>query len=146
VKQIRKAPQTVQNVVTYIVVIAAENSAELLLPGMTANLEVVVARRENILKVPNTALRFHPTDQPFNESAVPTLTGEAAEPGTPGRVFVLDRGGQPKSVPLRIGLTDGRTTEVISGDLVEGQSVVIGSPPKANEASGTAALLKLKLW
>ena len=55
VKQIRKAPQIVQNVVTYVVVIAAENPDELLLPGMTANLQVVVARREAVLKVPNTA-------------------------------------------------------------------------------------------
>ena len=53
VKQIRKAPQLVQNVVTYVAVIAAENLDELLLPGMTANLQVVVARRENVLKVPN---------------------------------------------------------------------------------------------
>jgi HlyD family secretion protein len=75
-----------------------------------------------------------------------TLTTEAAEPGSAGRVFVLDRGGQLKSVSLRIGLTDGRTTEVISGDSVEGQSVVIGSPPKPDEASGTATLLKFKLW
>jgi multidrug efflux pump subunit AcrA (membrane-fusion protein) len=63
VKQIRKAPQIVQNIVTYVVVIAAKNPDEVLLPGMTANLQVVVAKREGVLKVPNTALRFHPTGQ-----------------------------------------------------------------------------------
>jgi HlyD family secretion protein len=59
VKQIRKAPQIVQNIVTYVVVIAAKNPDEVLLPGMTANLQVVVAKREGVLKVPNT-VRYWP--------------------------------------------------------------------------------------
>ena len=63
VKQIRKAPQTIQNIVTYVVVISTENPDEVLLPGMTANLQVVVAKREGVLKVPNMALRFRPPGQ-----------------------------------------------------------------------------------
>ena len=63
VKQIRKAPKTIQNIVTYVVVISTENPDEVLLPGMTANLQVVVAKREGVLKVPNMALRFRPPGQ-----------------------------------------------------------------------------------
>ena len=63
VEQIRKAPQTLQNVVTYTVIISAENSALLLLPGMTANVKVVVDERKQVLKVPNAALRFRPSKE-----------------------------------------------------------------------------------
>jgi HlyD family secretion protein len=100
VKQIRKAPQIVQNVVTYVVVINTPNPDELLLPGMTANLQVVVAKREGVLKVPNTALRFRPIGQLLDEARAGGAQAEAAgnhaeEPGTSGRVFVLGRVGIP---------------------------------------------------
>src|SRR5262249_6403618 len=101
VVQIRKAPQVVQNVVTYIVIVSAENPDELLLPGMTATLALVTARRDNVLRVPNAALRFHP-------------------PGTPvatDRVFVVDGEGRAAPVALRLGITDGVVTEVAGGDL-----------------------------
>jgi HlyD family secretion protein len=101
VKQIRKAPQIVQNVVTYVVVINAANPDELLLPGMTANLQVVVAKREGVLKVPNTALRFRPIGQLLDEARAgggaqaEAAGNHAEEPGTSGRVFVLGRVGIP---------------------------------------------------
>jgi len=60
VEQIRKAPQTIQNVVTYTVVVSAENQDQQLLPGMTANVQVVIDERHDVLKVPNAALRFRP--------------------------------------------------------------------------------------
>jgi HlyD family secretion protein len=61
VDQIRKAPQTIQNVVTYTVVVSAENQDQQLLPGMTANVQVVIDERQAVLKVPNAALRFRPS-------------------------------------------------------------------------------------
>ena len=61
VEQIRKAPQTIQNVVTYTVVVSAENQDQQLLPGMTANVQVVIDERQDALKVPNAALRFRPS-------------------------------------------------------------------------------------
>ena len=82
VKQIRKAPQIVQNIVTYVVVITAENPDEVLLPGMTANLQVVVAKREGVLKVPNTALRFRPTGQ-LVEDEREGLRGASRSSGEP---------------------------------------------------------------
>lgn len=139
VMQIRKAPQTVQNVVTYTVVISAENPDEALLPGMTANLRVVVARRNGVLKVPNVALRFRPAGIP-RESAQSTGQGTGIEdaadlPGVPGRVFVPGPDGQPLAVGLRIGSTDGRMTEVLSGDLAEGHLVITGMAPPAAQAA-----------
>lgn len=61
VEQIRKAPQTIQNVVTYTVVVSAENEDQRLLPGMTANVQIVIDERPDVLKVPNAALRFRPS-------------------------------------------------------------------------------------
>ncbi|MFV2090021.1 MAG: HlyD family efflux transporter periplasmic adaptor subunit, partial [Pseudomonadales bacterium] len=66
VEQIRKAPDKIQNVVTYRVIIAAANSDLALLPGMTANVEVVLGRKENVLKIPNAALRFTPRSAPLS--------------------------------------------------------------------------------
>jgi HlyD family secretion protein len=154
VKQIRKAPQIVQNVVTYVVVIAAENPDEALLPGMTANLEVVVAKREQVLKVPNTALRFRPADLPIDEGPRDAHGAAVAAKGdrhidargVAGRVFDVGSNGKPAPVPLRLGITDGRMTEVLAGDLTEGQAVIIGHvAPRSAPDDAASSLLKLRL-
>ena len=151
VKQIRKAPQIVQNIVTYVVVITAKNPEEMLLPGMTANLQVVVAKREGALKVTNTALRFHPAgqmaeDEQKRAARAETAQTSADEPGVSGRVFVLNPKGQPTLVQLRLGITDGRVTEVLSGDLKEGQPVLIGpAAPRGSAPDATSSLLKFRL-
>jgi HlyD family secretion protein len=127
VKQIRKAPKTIQNIVTYVVVISAENPDELLLPGMTANLQVVVSRREGVLKVPNMGLRFRPAEQAEDGIKAEAATINTAQSATSGRVFVLSNGHLvPKT--LRLGITDGRDTEVVAGDLKEGELIVVGKP------------------
>ncbi len=82
IRQVRKSPQTVQNVVSYVVVISASNSDLSLLPGMTANVRVVVDSRDNVLKVANAALRFRPAGagdvKPVAEAAAPQAGGGAA--------------------------------------------------------------------
>ena len=216
VRQIRKKPQTVQNVVTYTVVITAKNPNLKLLPGMTANVQVEVSNRRNVLKLPNRSLRFQPpgqTPQPttssgraqrkgppnmaarraraqawmknmietvklsedqqqqvkeFNQSlrkrirslaragrgpgfrdAVNKLRQEnstrimtilnseqkikfrnmiaerRSNPAVPGKVWVMEKG-VPKRVNVMIGVGDGSSTEMIRGDLKEGQKVIIG--------------------
>lgn len=80
VEQVRKAPQVVQNVVSYTVVITADNSDQRLLPGMTANARVVIDRREDSLKVPNAALRYRPAG---SAGAAPTASAPAAGGGGP---------------------------------------------------------------
>ncbi len=79
--QVRQAPEVVQNVVTYTVIVSADNSQQLLLPGMTANVNVVLDRRSEVLRVPNAALRF----QPANAGSAPPQAGAPAGGGGPPR-------------------------------------------------------------
>jgi HlyD family secretion protein len=241
VVQIRKAPQNVQNVVTYVVLVAVTNPGGKLLPGMTANVRLVVDRRENTLKVPNAALRFRgevegeAEKKPETAAAREAGTGDVRSAGdstrarlaqslgltkaqeakldaileetrrqrralgdgmsederqeqaksirqarrerireilTPdqrarfdqgvgrdavrdeasgvsGRVWVLGRGGQPTPVAVRLGVTDGKVTEVLEGDLSEGQEVIVGRavpeavPGPPASAPGAAPRIRL---
>ena len=147
VSQVRKAAQVVQNVVTYIAVIATSNPDLSLFPGMTANVRIVVDTRDNVLKLPNAALRFRPAGaadvrQPAGASAADTagkgggqqaaqarerLISRASGAATGGRVWVLDEAGKPKPLSVRTGLTDGTYSEVISGEIAEGTQVIIGT-------------------
>jgi HlyD family secretion protein len=152
VTQIRKAPQIVQNVVTYVVVASAENPEEFLLPGMTANLQVVTATRKNVLQVPNAALRFRPrSDAPQEKELSKNLLLEVArdnltEVGFPGQVFVLGEEGEPRPVALRLGITDGRKTEVLAGKLNEGQPVITGvEAALGTNPDGQSILVKFRL-
>ncbi len=111
VSQIRKAPQVAQNVVTYTVVVAVANPAARLVPGMTASVRFVTERKVDVLKVPNTALRFRPPGAPG--STVPV-------------VWILGRDGRPVAAPVMLGITDGTSTEIVRGDLEAGQAVLIG--------------------
>ncbi len=225
IRQIRKSPQNVQNVVSYTVVISAANPDLALLPGMTANVRVVVDQREDVLKIVNAALRFRPTgtndarpageanaavtgaNEPLGgaqsspqfgqrllEALKPDETqkakleeifadtrrriaklrelsdaaerrkqiervraesrvriGQALTPAqkpvyerllaefsgrrataTAGRVWVLEAG-KPKPVELRLGLTDGSSTELLEGTLAEGAEVIVGLAAEKRE-------------
>jgi HlyD family secretion protein len=226
VAQIRKAAQVVQNVVTYIAVIRTSNPDMSLFPGMTANVRVIIETHENVLKVPNAALRFRPvgyTDaaparvegsaaegedkgkarkggQPMIERLTTELQltaeqrakidailsetrakmGEAATEDqgerrkemerarsesrsriaevlsteqraryeamggggrarsgtvTSGRVWLADDDSdKPRAVTVRIGLTDGTYTELVSGDLQEGAEVIVGVAPAGGKS------------
>jgi HlyD family secretion protein len=105
VAEIRNAPTTVQNVVTYDVIVNVDNSDLRLKPGMTANVSIILADKKDVLRVPNAALRLRIQD--------PALS--AAAPKGPG-VWVLDNK-KPRRVPLQLGIRDGRFTEVLSGDI-----------------------------
>ncbi len=227
VTQIRKAAQTVQNVVTYTVVVGTGNPGLTLVPGMTANVRIVADSRENVLKVPNSALRWRPAgaaaakedagaapagpaqaggndprarrarlvadlgldssqqarlDEIFAEvrakmmelrdvpeadrrqrgermraevrqkigsmlnaeqqkkysEIVAAETGRAGSGGA-GRVYVMTPAGKPLEVALRTGLTDGNSTEVVSGEIKEGAEVIVGTltlGPPAKAPSG----------
>src|SRR6267142_2868667 len=83
VTQIRKAPQVVQNVVTYTVIVGVENPSGKLMPGMTANVKLVVAQKPSALKVPNAALRFRPAGVDAPSSAAPSAAAAGATAGGP---------------------------------------------------------------
>lgn len=233
VEMVRLGAQTIQNVVTYTGVIRVENADMALLPGMTANLQVVTEDRRDVLRIANAALRFRPAGaattsapaslpratpgqgpgqggrggaqgagfrerietelQPTPEQkqaiaavmqegrtgfreAMAGLSAEerraafrkartemvtkvaavldperkakfeammqegrvAPQQGTPGRVYVLDVDGQPKAVQVMLGPTDGAYTELVSGDLKDGQAVIIGGGPRATTAPAPA--------
>jgi HlyD family secretion protein len=118
VNQVRQAPITVQNVVTYDVVVSVENPELLLKPGMTANVTVVTASRDKVVRVPIDALRFAPLGQPPADTA--------AVDGTPGRqtrVWVLDNR-KVSPVTITTGLSDGTWVEAAEGDVHPGERVV----------------------
>lgn len=143
VQQIRLNPTNQQNVVTYNVRVTVANPELVLLPGMTAYVNIGTSRKEGVLLVPNAALRFKPSEGATNkaaDNAAKTVsTAAPASVGTPaagekkgkkrdsqsGTVYVLSAE-EIKPVSVQIGITDNRNTEIISGELKVGDRVVTG--------------------
>jgi HlyD family secretion protein len=138
VSQIRQAPINVQNVITYDVVITVANPDLKLFPGMTANVRILVDRHENVLRIPNAALRFHPADQAVAVAAKGG-PGRKRGPSTETTVWVMDEQGKPKPVVAQFGLSDGNYTEVASSGLKEGDKVIEASFSKKTAAAPTSA-------
>ena len=122
VKQVRLNPTVQQNVVTYNVVVAVDNPDEVLLPGMTAHVQIIVSRHENVLRVPNAALRFKPLKEEGGEAAGKNNRKEKARGGA--TVYRLDQG-EPKPVKIKGGISDGAYTEVLGDDIKLGESLVV---------------------
>jgi HlyD family secretion protein len=116
VQQIRNNHTLQQNVVTYTAVVRSMNEDLSLRPGMTAYVAVTVARRAGVLRVSNAALRYEPAK----------ATASAASAGQQRVVWRQDASGQLQAVPVTLGLSDGRYTELLSGDLRSGDPLVIG--------------------
>jgi HlyD family secretion protein len=192
IQQMRLNPQNVQNVVTYNVVIDVANPEQKLKPGMTANLTVTIDERNDVLKVPNSALRFAPQTTDSSQTrlggngngqrrgagqrqngqnadgaqpngATAANNGDAAQqgdaanaqqqnnaraqfapstapvlPGQLRRVWVMGADGKPEARRIKIGLSDGSSTEVVEGDLREGEVVVTGQNVAASSTSSRA--------
>lgn len=152
VAQVRNAPQTVQNVVTYVVVLEVDNGEKLLKPGMTANVRLEVARRQDALLIPSAALRFKPRlERPSGGGESGQGRGAGRGEGDKGGERGGEKGGGkreggPRStvwVPdgeslhpkfITTGITDGNVTEVVTG-LEEGQVIVV----EAARAAGAGA-------
>jgi HlyD family secretion protein len=155
ISQVRLNATANQNVITYPVILTVDNAEEKLRPQMTANVTIEVEKAENVLRVPNAALRFRPVE-----------TGPAADPeraaarlGTPskgpagaGKVFDAANGGPPKRgqnvyllegtdtlkpVSIRTGITDGRYTVVVDGEVKEGDTIVVGIATSKVESTGS---------
>jgi HlyD family secretion protein len=123
VSQVRQSPQTVQNVVTYDVVVSVDNSSLALKPGMTASARIVIDERSDVIRVPNQALRY-----------APAILGEE-KPPSGARIWLL-RDGRPTAVPVAPGLDDDSFTEIVSGDVKPGDQVITAQ--QGPTASGTA--------
>lgn len=161
VRQIRNAPQTVQNVVTYDAVIDVENPKLQLKPGMTANITFIYAQRDDVLRVPNAALRFRPpadlaTQLPGTVTTTTREGGDKAKGGPGGghgggwkgrksgeasqkRDVWLLRAGKPVVVKVRTGVSDGSLTEVVHGEVKAGDLAITDmteTEPKPAAAAG----------
>jgi HlyD family secretion protein len=159
VVQVRNAPITVQNVVTYDTVIGVSNPDLKLKPGMTANVSIIIEHKDNVVQIKNAALRYRPPDaavaEPPKASSAQAATAAGSTPSPSGQrptaarerkpertVYVLSYG-RPKAVQIKTGISDGIMTEVTEG-LKEGDRVVtaeLSSPsasssPPANPFSG----------
>lgn len=121
--QVRQSPQSVQNVVTYDVVIGVTNQQHLLMPGMTATCRIIVARRDSVVRVPDAALRYDPSGRGG---------AGAARRVDSGQVWRL-RDNTPIRVPVRLGLDDDTYSEVVGGQLAPGDRVIV------SQSSGNAA-------
>jgi HlyD family secretion protein len=119
VGQIRNAATTVQNVVTYDVVLEVKNPLLKLKPGMTANVSIITEEKTGVLKVPNAALRFRP---PANESQEKPENKKAAKGPKVYRVGPKNR---LIPVPIQAGISDGQYTEIMKGQLQEDDQVVV---------------------
>jgi HlyD family secretion protein len=172
ISQMRLNATVSQNVVTYPVIIEVPNPDEKLRPKMTANVTISVARVQNVLRIPNAALRFRP--EGVKEPAATTSGGQSAasnaadqnrgmaqmaQRGGPGpagaaggfgrgwrrgggpqekkqqTVYILDANKKPQPVQIRTGITDGRYTEVVEGNLKEGQDIIVGNATSKVDAS-----------
>jgi HlyD family secretion protein len=160
VQQVRNAAIMVQNVVTYDAVVGVDNKELLLKPGMTANVEFLVSRKEDVLKIPNAALRFRPLSERQPPAQV-AAAGQAGGPGAEAGGGAGRRGGSPnagqgsrnreggvnrqgtvytirdqKAIPVRVrlGISDGSYSEVVAGDLKAGDQIILSM---ASQTSST---------
>lgn len=165
VNQIRLKANAISNVVNYTVVIYAQNEEKLLLPGMTATVDFYIDHRENVLLVPNTALRFEPTDELMTElkknmdeeiknmpdSLRNKFKGQPPPPppsdskkasskskSNMSMVYFTDSNGKIRMAPVMTGLTDGKNTEIVmSRELKTGMKVITGSQDETETTTTT---------
>lgn len=163
VTQIRLNSSIQDNVVSYTVVINAQNDNLLLLPGMTATIDFYIERKTNVLSVPNSALKFQPTEKmlielkrgtdkpkekPADFIAIDSLEADnkilneqsSAEDNNMGSVWYLDNNGKLKVDFVLLGLTDGKKTEIVkTRDLIEGMNVITGTDGSSEETTTTTS-------
>jgi len=183
ISDVRNAPTTVQNVVTYDAVIKVDNDELKLKPGMTANVTIIYSQRDGALSIPNAAIRFKPSNLeappvPAGSSSggggshnwadrdggAPSPSGSAGggrrggaggagrggmgkssrnEDGTETKTLWVMKSGTPTPVVLKLGLSDGSNTEVVSGDIAEGDEVITDQEGGTPSVAGAATVKRL---
>ena len=169
VVQIRLNPAVESNVVNYTVVVDADNKSNLLLPGMTATIDFYIEKRNNVLMVPNTALRFQPTETMIEDfrkereqqmANLPdsiknryqnrpgfqfgqNMRGDNNDNSKRGAVWFVNDKGQYEMSFLQLGLTDGKNTEVVrSRNLKEGMKVITGSTEASTNSNSNQFMMR----
>lgn len=127
IRQVRESATNVQNVITYDAVMDVPNPDMVLLPGMTANTRIPVQVRENVLRVSNSALRYKPIDDKAGPAVLVKPPAQSQQKGsqTQQTVYVLNSARIPEARKIQVGISDGLYTEVVSGDLREGDAVIL---------------------
>jgi len=159
VQQIRLNPTVTQNVVTYNVRISLQNPDQILLPGMTAYVNIAIAKADDVLMVPNAALRFKPADSAgktveMNGDASSNATANGTDrregrkgkrgnhDGNTGTVYVVE-GDVIRPVSVEIGITDNRMTEIAGGELKDGDTVIVGEKPTGDPSKPSSVGMRL---
>ena len=158
VTQIRLMPVTVQNVITYTVIIDVPNPDLKLMPGMTATITILVTKKENVLKIPTIAFRFQPLPDQIevrkDSTGAPEDSAKAAERRSqyaqmqgggaagqtsrpPTRLWVVGKSKKLTPIYVRTGIADGTYTEIVHGKIEEGQEVVVGVMSQKPTAAAT---------
>ena len=145
VTQVRQAPLSVQNVITYDAVVGVANPQMMLKPGMTAAVRVVIAERDDVLRVPNAALRFSPRGERSADAQKSANRSAAGSRGGERHAVYVLKDDRPVRVPVQIGVDDDAFTEITSGNIAAGDTIVVGvhgaptgAPPGAPPGLGGA--------
>jgi HlyD family secretion protein len=140
VVQIRSAPVVNQNVVTYVVVVNVDNDEMKLMPGMTANVSIVVAKKDDVVKIPPAALRFKPKggeEKPAAGKGKPDATGASMGKGSreggkkpgdkkeSGQIVYTLKDGKPMPVFIKTGIAGSGSVELLEGALKDGDEVIV---------------------
>jgi len=143
VKQIRLSPTTLQNVVTYDVVVSVPNPELILLPGMTAYVNIVIAEKKNVLMAPNAALRFHPSDVQAASISKKHTKGDR-DPSS-ATIYLLESGA-PKPVVVHVGITDNRNTEIISDEIKIGDAIITEDARDSSTTPQGSSTLRMRMF
>jgi HlyD family secretion protein len=127
VTELRNAARTIQNVVTYQGVLTVQNEKGLLKPGMTATADISVKTAENVVSVPNGALRFSPQAAAVVETMAPQATVAPADPMASGKgtLWIDVKGKKPESREVTLGITDGQRTQITSQNVKAGDEFIL---------------------
>ncbi|MDO9205330.1 efflux RND transporter periplasmic adaptor subunit [Methylotenera sp.] len=152
VKQLRLNPTVTSNVVTYNVVVSVDNPEQVLLPGMTAYVNIMVAKHENVLLAPNAALRFKPKLDDNSADKTTSNRGQNSgrkksgkEDTSSGKLYVIQNG---KLTPLRInvGISDGKFTEISSAELKVNDKVIVGENQTNDAISSSTSTMRFRMF
>ncbi len=130
VKQVRLNAMSVSNVVTYDVVVSVENPKELLVPGMTAYVNVILAQKQGVLMVPNMALRFKPSDENEKDKTGNKSQKKEKKASNESTIYLLENDAL-KPIKVKLGINDSRFTEIVTDELKEGDKIVVEEIVKA---------------
>jgi HlyD family secretion protein len=160
VKQLRLNPTVTSNVVTYNVVVSVDNPEQILLPGMTAYVNIMVAKHDNVLLVPNAALRFKPKlDENQTDKTTATRSQNSGrkkstkDDTSSGKLYLIKDGklylikdGKLTPIPVNVGISDGRVTEISSAELQVNDKVIVGENQASDATSSSSGTMRFRMF